>query len=68
MPVSLTITAIRDAGGTLTGYLGIGRDITAERQAARELREAEERFRIAFDKAPIGKARVSTEGRFMRVN
>ena len=68
VPVSLTITAIRDAGGTLTGYLGIGRDITAERQAARELRNAEERFRNAFDQAPIGKALVSPEGAFIRVN
>ena len=68
VPVSLTITAIRGADGTLTGYLGIGRDITAERQAARELRDAEERFRNAFDQAPIGKALVSPEGRFTRVN
>jgi diguanylate cyclase (GGDEF)-like protein/PAS domain S-box-containing protein len=68
LPVSLTITAIRSAGGALTGYLGIGRDITAERQAARELRDAEERFRNAFDKAPIGKALVSPDGRFTRVN
>ena len=58
LPVSLAITAIRAADGTLTGYLGIGRDITAERQAARELRDAEERFRNAFDQAPIGKALV----------
>ena len=56
------------ADGTLTGYLGIGRDITAERQAARELRDAEERFRNAFDQAPIGKALVSPDGRFTRVN
>jgi diguanylate cyclase (GGDEF)-like protein/PAS domain S-box-containing protein len=68
VPVSLAITAIRGADGTLTGYLGIGRDITAERQAARELRDAEERFRLAFDKAPIGKALVSTDGHFTRVN
>jgi diguanylate cyclase (GGDEF)-like protein/PAS domain S-box-containing protein len=68
LPVSLTITAIRATDGTLTGYLGIGRDITAERQAARELRDAEERFRNAFDKAPIGKALVSMEGHFTRVN
>ena len=54
--------------GALTGYLGIGRDITAERQAARELRDAEERFRNAFDQAPIGKALVSPDGRFTRVN
>ena len=56
------------ADGTLAGYLGIGRDITAERQAARELRDAEERFRNAFDQAPIGKALVSLDGRFTRVN
>jgi diguanylate cyclase (GGDEF)-like protein/PAS domain S-box-containing protein len=68
LPVSLAITAIRDASGALTGYLGIGRDITAERQAARELRDAEERFRNAFDQAPIGKALVSPDGRFTRVN
>ena len=68
LPVSLAITAIRAPDGTLTGYLGIGRDITAERQAARELRDAEERFRNAFDQAPIGKALVSPDGRFTRVN
>ena len=68
LPVSLAITAIRAADGTLTGYLGIGRDITAERQAASELRDAEERFRNAFDQAPIGKALVSPDGRFTRVN
>jgi diguanylate cyclase (GGDEF)-like protein/PAS domain S-box-containing protein len=68
IPVSLAITAIRAANGTLTGYLGIARDITAERQAARELRDAEERFRNAFDQAPIGKALVSPDGRFTRVN
>jgi diguanylate cyclase (GGDEF)-like protein/PAS domain S-box-containing protein len=68
LPVSLAITAIRAANGTLTGYLGIARDITAERQSARELRDAEERFRNAFDQAPIGKALVSPDGRFTRVN
>ncbi len=68
LPVSLAITAIRGPNGALTGYLGIARDITAERQAARELRDAEERFRNAFDQAPIGKALVSPDGRFTRVN
>lgn len=68
LPVSLAITAIRGASGELTGYLGIARDITAERQAARELRDAEERFRNAFDQAPIGKALVAPDGHFMRVN
>jgi len=68
VPVSLTITRDPRRDGGLTGYLGIGRDITAERRAARELRDAEERFRNAFDQAPIGKALVSPDGRFTRVN
>jgi diguanylate cyclase (GGDEF)-like protein/PAS domain S-box-containing protein len=60
--------AVRDADGTVVELQTVARDITAERHAAEELREAEERFRNAFDQAPIGKALVSTEGRFTRVN
>ena len=60
--------AVRDADGTPVELQTVARDITAERHAAEELREAEERFRNAFDQAPIGKALVSLEGRFTRVN
>jgi diguanylate cyclase (GGDEF)-like protein/PAS domain S-box-containing protein len=60
--------AVLDAAGSVVELQTVARDITAERQAAGELREAEERFRNAFDQAPIGKALVSTEGHFTRVN
>jgi diguanylate cyclase (GGDEF)-like protein/PAS domain S-box-containing protein len=60
--------AVRDAAGALIELQTVARDITAERHAASELRDAEERFRNAFDRAPIGKALVSPEGRFMRIN
>jgi diguanylate cyclase (GGDEF)-like protein/PAS domain S-box-containing protein len=60
--------AVRDAAGSVVELQTVARDITAERHAAGELREAEERFRNAFDQAPIGKALVSTEGAFTRVN
>jgi len=36
--------------------------------ANEQLRESEERFRLAVDEAPIGMALVSLDGRFIRVN
>ncbi len=36
LPASLTVTAMRDAAGTLTGFIGIARDLTAERRAEGE--------------------------------
>lgn len=44
------------------------RDVTDRKQAEEELRQAEERFRGAFENAPIGMALVSPGGRFLRVN
>ncbi len=49
--------------------------LTRERQAREQaeaanvkLRESEERFRLAFEEAPIGMALVALDGRFVRVN
>jgi len=66
--VSLSVSAIKDKTGTIVGVSGIGRDVTAQRQAqdalrvevmAREqaeseLRRSEERMRMAMKAAKIG--------------
>jgi diguanylate cyclase (GGDEF)-like protein/PAS domain S-box-containing protein len=43
-------------------------DISEHRRRDQALAEAEDRFRSAFDNAPIGMALVAPEGRFIKVN
>jgi diguanylate cyclase (GGDEF)-like protein/PAS domain S-box-containing protein len=43
-------------------------DVSNRMQSERALREAEERFRSAFDDAAVGMSIVSAEGRWLRVN
>ncbi len=42
VPVSLTVTAIHDDAGQLTGYLGIAQDISERKRAEEALRQAKE--------------------------
>lgn len=59
---------VDDAGGNPYRVAMIAEDITESRRTEEALRESEERFRRAFDDAPIGIALVSLEGRFVKVN
>lgn len=60
---------LRDEDGSVMGVLGIYEDITQERLNREALREAEEKFAVAFENAPIMIA-ISTiqEGVFLAVN
>ena len=53
---------------SVRGLVISARDLTDRRRAEAELREAQERFRSAFEHAPIGMALVSLDGRVFRVN
>ncbi|MCG3118417.1 MAG: Adaptive-response sensory-kinase SasA [bacterium] len=44
------------------------RDISSRKQVDEALREAQQRFKSAFDNAPNGMALVSLDGRFLQIN
>jgi PAS domain S-box-containing protein len=54
--------------GNPKGMAGVVRDITARKQAEKELTESEERFRATFEQAAVGIAHVGIDGRWLRVN
>jgi anti-anti-sigma factor len=68
IPVSQVIVARMAADGGVDFYATIARDMTRERAAETALRESEERFRIAFEQAPIGVSLLDLEGNFVQVN
>ena len=68
IPVSQVIMAGRGDDGSVDFYATIARDMTSEREAERALRASEERFRVAFEQAPIGVALLDLEGRYVQVN
>jgi diguanylate cyclase (GGDEF)-like protein/PAS domain S-box-containing protein len=53
---------------SVEGIVISARDVTDRKRADAELREAQERFRSAFEHAPIGMALISIDGRLFRVN
>jgi PAS domain S-box-containing protein len=66
LPIEVNFSPVRSPQGAFLALTV--RDATERREAERTLREAEERFRLALDEAPIGMALVALDGRFMRVN
>jgi diguanylate cyclase (GGDEF)-like protein/PAS domain S-box-containing protein len=65
---ALTSTLARDGDGGPLHFVAQIEDVTERVRAQRALEEAEERFRNAFDYAPIGMALVDLDGHWLRVN
>lgn len=68
LAVSITLSPIRGPGGGVTGVAAVTRDVGKSREAERALRASEERFRTAFEDAPLGVALADLKGRFQRAN
>ena len=67
--VDASVTLITDEGGNRIGFRGIARDITERKQAEKDLRESEEKYRQLVNHAPAGIYEIDlTKGRLVSVN
>jgi diguanylate cyclase (GGDEF)-like protein/PAS domain S-box-containing protein len=65
-PVEISLGQLQtDQGLLITSAI---RDISGRKRAEAALREAEERFRTAFEEAPVGMALAGLDGRMLQVN
>lgn len=67
-PVLLSVTALRDAEGKITGFLGIGSDITGRKQVEAALRESEERFKTFMNNSPVMAFIKDAQGHYVYIN
>jgi len=72
VPVSVTVSPMRDSRRAIVGASVIVRDRTERKRAEEAMREVQEAFRRAFEDAPIGMALFGVEaddrGRLLQVN
>jgi PAS domain S-box-containing protein len=63
----VTLAPIRDAEGRIVRVLGATHDVTAEREAEREIREGRDRYSALFEHSPLDLAVVDVQdgGRFV---
>ncbi|MEK6477260.1 PAS domain S-box protein [Catalinimonas sp. 4WD22] len=59
---------LRNADGSLRGYVGMNTDITEQKEAQQALRQSEESLAAIFHEAEAGICEISTAGHFLRVN
>ncbi|HET9276047.1 MAG TPA: PAS domain S-box protein, partial [Gemmatimonadales bacterium] len=68
IPLEVAIARITTQPDGKVGFSAFLRDISGRRLAESALRESEERYRAAFEQAPMGMAEVGPDGCYLRVN
>jgi PAS domain S-box-containing protein len=66
--LTISGTPIRDINGNLTGYRGVGRNITAEERAHRKLQEQESLLRLIMESVPASVYLKDLSCRYLLVN
>jgi PAS domain S-box-containing protein len=66
--VQVNVSCVRRGGGAPDYLVSQVQDISARRRSEAQLRAAEQRFRLAFEEAPIGISLVALDGRRLSVN
>lgn len=66
--VRLSVTALHDESGEISGFLGIGKDVTLQRQAEQALIDSEARFHAFMNNTPVVAYIKDEAGRFVYVN
>lgn len=64
----LSASVLKDHEGKVVGAMGVSRDISEFKRAEEKLRNSEEKYRIIYDHAFVGIAKVSLKGEFVQVN
>ncbi len=66
--IELNISALHDAGGNITGFIAVERDITERKRMQEELRKTAEKMRIMFDSIKDAVIVSDMSGAILEVN
>ncbi len=68
VPVSLTVSPVRDRSGRVVASATVARDISRQLATQKALADSEAEHRATFEDAPVGMAQAGLDGRWLRVN
>jgi PAS domain S-box-containing protein len=67
-PVLLSVTALSDEQGRITGYLGVASDITERKRAEAELKLQKTYMELLLDQSPVAVAVLDNDDNVLRIN